>query len=98
MSKIFHYDRHVILSEMPNIVKWLHKKADEAGSGTASVSGLDCKVAADTIAGLLELLEQPQSWTFSVHVPVDTPINPGDSIWDLLRKVHLDVPPEDEDE
>ena len=56
---IYQYDRSVILSQTPNIIRWLQSKADEAGSGTVQVSGLDCKVASDTVAGLLAMIDVP---------------------------------------
>jgi len=52
---VYPYDPGVVLSQIPNVIRWLQTKADEAGSGTTEVSGIDCKVAHDMVARLLEL-------------------------------------------
>ena len=49
----YQYQREVVLSQTHNVIRWLQSKADKAGSETTQVSGLDCKVAADMVAGLL---------------------------------------------
>lgn len=48
----YQYNRSVVLSQIPSVIRWLQSKADEAGSSTVQVSGLDCAVAADLIEGL----------------------------------------------
>ena len=54
----YQYRREVVLSQMPDVIRWLQSKADEAGSETTQVSGLDCKVAADMVAGLLAEIDR----------------------------------------
>lgn len=48
----YQYDSEVVVNQIPRVIAWLQKKADNAGDSTVEVSGLDCKVASDLITGL----------------------------------------------
>lgn len=61
MGTVYEYGQSVVLSQIPNVIRWLQRKADEAGPNSVQVSGLDCKVASDLVAGLLAEVQRLQA-------------------------------------